>query len=388
MKNIVCPSCGSEKVTLLENEKAVCLACDSVFNIHNYSKEFEKTTSHIDEKTVEIIQKIESIQSRSNSEKEEFERLLEKAQSYIKLGDKSKAIECAKRATEVIPEKAEGYIELYRIWTNDYSLTNCYETFLNTKESEYGNDAADAVKKALRCSDCDSDFINEVVDFQKRCVQYALSNIEAGSQKANTYINEESSKSKESVKSITDTVEEKKKKLRKNNQITGLITALIAIMIFGVSRLLRLEGLSAGITAIVFWIYIIFLGIKTASGWGIVLGAILGGLPMMLLGSCADYFPNATGIIADIFCLFTVSFILVRKLNKKRNGKIEEIVSDSDVQIKELERKYGKSQKMYEERMKELEIEKNLYNRILIDVQKNDTGKTVLNKYMNKAYRI
>ncbi|MDE6742463.1 MAG: hypothetical protein K2J95_01130 [Lachnospiraceae bacterium] len=400
MKSIICPACGSVKVTLLENGKGICLACDTLFSMNDYSEEFEKTASHIDKKTDEIIQKIDNIQNRSHNEQEEYKRLLEKAQSYVELGDKSKAIECAKSATELIPEKAAGYIELYRIWTNEYSSTDNYKIFLNTEESEQADEVADAVKKALKCSDCDPDFSDKVVDFQKRCTEYALSKIEKDSTRTNKNIEDDIIKNKEGKKSSLDAKKEKIRELKKKNWITRIAVAVIALILFVVSIILgggepseSLMAFAVVFTAIFLWIYVGVLIWKKIRGFGGALVGFFGGIvamtPIAWINDHIEKFESAEVVaIMEIILLLLFSIIIIRKLNKKRKEEIKEIRVDSEEDIRNMELRYGRNKSMYEERLRGLEEERKLYNEILNDAQMDDSGKKLLTYYINKLYRI
>ena len=396
MKTIKCPSCGSEKITILENDKAVCLVCDSVFNVHNYSKEFEKATSHMDEKLGEmrddIRQDISQVMkvNRSDREIEEFERLLEKAQTYIKLGDKPRAIESAQKATEIIPEKAKGYIEIYRLLTNNYTLTNCYETFLNTKKNKYEKIWSDAVIKASKCSDCDENFISEVVDFQKRCANRALSDIETDSQQANTFINEEKCKKNETITSFKNEQENKEKKLKRANMKTALVMSLFAVVLFALSKILDLEILIMVVIIVSAPFAFAIFSWKMEKKLSVFFGGLTVGTFIMaiIVSVAANFIDSGNIAVVEVICLIGVVFMIVKKINKKRDGIIRAIKANIYDQIKVVENKYNNNQKLFEERMQKLGKEKDLYNRILTDMQADNNGLKIIEKCINANYRI
>ena len=97
MQEIVCASCGSKKITI-QDGKGICEACGRMFNIHNHSEEFEKTASAIEVNTKKIIKEFKENQSLKTQEVQNYDRLLEKAQTYFQLRDRKNAVDCATKA--------------------------------------------------------------------------------------------------------------------------------------------------------------------------------------------------------------------------------------------------------------------------------------------------
>lgn len=93
METIKCPNCGSEKVKELTKEKYMCQACDNIFLVHNLSKEFQQTDTHISEMHQDLKKAIDNIVIQSNSLGAEIAAEFENAFHLIKIKKYDVALE-------------------------------------------------------------------------------------------------------------------------------------------------------------------------------------------------------------------------------------------------------------------------------------------------------
>lgn len=93
MEAIKCPNCGSEKVKELTKEKYLCQACDNMFLVHNLSKEFQKTDSHISEMHEDLRNAIDNIVIQTSGLAAETAAEFENAFHLIKIKKYDVALE-------------------------------------------------------------------------------------------------------------------------------------------------------------------------------------------------------------------------------------------------------------------------------------------------------
>lgn len=392
MKNIVCPSCGSVKISVLENDKAVCLACDNVFTVHDYSKEFEKTSLKMDANKEELLGAIESIkesQSLANQDTERFGRLLKKAEAYINLRDKKKAIACATEAIELMPEKAIGYIVLYYAWTDICRDTGAYETMLNTKKSAEGSKITDTIKKALRCPDCPASFKAEVTEYLRKCADTAVNVMNLYYTKKETHFLMDVSLKEEKYKAASAETKSKLEGIKKDKKtmyikyIVGAIGLLILGLSLGISEIFTLLAIIGGV------IYVGYTGgkklikreVKHVKITLIIVALLIYAAPLVIT-SLVD----SLGEIMDVLCLGAGAFFLLKSSMKKINTRISELNKEIKNTLPPLEKQWETAKAQASKELKRINDEKELYNQILADANCNDNGKTLINNYLQSKY--
>lgn len=392
MKNIVCPSCGSVKISVLENDKAVCLACDNVFTIHDYSKEFEKTSLKMDKNKEELLGAIESIKeshSMANQDTERFDRLLEKAATYIKLRDKKKAIACATEATELMPEKAIGYIVLYHAWTDVYRETGAYEIMLNTKKSAEASKIADTIKKALKCPDCPTSFRAEVTEYLRKCADCAVNNVNLNYAQKEMRLKMDVSLKEGKYKAAFAETKSKLENIKKDKKnlyikyIAGAIGLLILGLSLGISEIFTLLAIIGGI------IYVGYMGgkklikreVDDVKKTLIIMALLIFVAPLVIIGLA-----DSLGEIMDILCLGAGAFLLLKSGKKKINIRASELNEELETALPPLEKQWENAKAIAAKEMKLLNDEKGLYTQILADAELNDKGLTLINNYLQSKY--
>jgi len=392
MQNIVCPSCGSEKITPLKNGKAVCEACDSVFNIHDYSKEFEKTSSHIDAKSKEIIENIEELkkgQSLANQDIQRYEKLLEDTQEYFNLRDRQKALDSATEAIKIFPGKARGYVILYRVWTDAYRETTSYDVMLNTKESVQASKILDVAKKALRCSDCPNSFKEEITSFMKECAVCAVTNLEAESVDKEKHFSEEAKKKETEYQNTLSEMQSQKEKLKEVKKRTYIkyCTLAVAVLILGLA--LDITEWFTIIAAISCLGYVVYVGSNKIINHEtddnkkavFIMILLVIALPGILLK-----FASTLGTIVDLLCLVGGLFILIIHAKKQTDLEESELNEKMENTLPELEKQWEESKAIASKEMKRLREETALYKQILTDAERDDKGVSLINNYLNSRY--
>lgn len=177
MEAIKCPNCGSEKCKELTEEKWACLACDNIFLIHNLSKEFRQTDSHITDVHRDISQKLEEIKSlagNGSSEESQLKELLYDAEAELSDGDFLEAYQLFKKYSVMKPDSYVGYEGMFRSLTDNYEddIRELYgygdgDTINEILRPIY--DGFDVLKKALQCEDCPKeDILNKTLAYYKR----------------------------------------------------------------------------------------------------------------------------------------------------------------------------------------------------------------------------
>mgnify|MGYP000056544773 CR=1 FL=1 len=177
MEAIKCPNCGSEKVKEITEEKYVCLACDNVFLVHNLSKEFRATDSHISEVHQDIREKLDSIKeiaSSSNSDENEMKEMLYDAEKALKDQEYLYAYEIFEKYAAMKPESAIGYEGMFRSLTANYTISRLIPLEENQDSVSDRIKAEmtmgfDLLRKAFACEDCNKEeLVSKVLNYYKQ----------------------------------------------------------------------------------------------------------------------------------------------------------------------------------------------------------------------------
>ena len=182
MEAIKCPNCGSEKVKEITEEKYVCLACDNVFLVHNLSKEFRATDSHISEVHQDIREKLDSIKeiaSSSNSDENEMKEMLYEAEKALKDQEYLYAYEIFEKYAAMKPESAIGYEGMFRSLTANYTISRLIPLEENQDSVSDRIKAEmtmgfDLLRKAFACEDCNKEeLVSKVLNYYKQGTESA-----------------------------------------------------------------------------------------------------------------------------------------------------------------------------------------------------------------------
>ena len=384
MKTIQCPSCGSVKVTILENEKAVCLACDSVFQVHDYSKEFKQTSQKIDDSKNEILKELKSIRNDiptpareqelllEKAEKE-YERLLEKAENYYKIGEEKKALEYAEDAADLFPSRAYPYIRMYEFVSLEYTWTNGYSTMLNEYEEDDdderlggGEHVASIIYRALKCDDCPTEFAPKVIAYQKECAQQAIIDICSEQQTEYTQISVKAEQTNSSIEAVKDALGVSEQKFLKYAYSIGItILALLASIIC----VLIERGSSVPIISfIVFLVYQLTMGVLYGM---LFIRSVIGVFPMAI----CSIFSIENCSFMNILSLVTFGLIAIHCVYRVWTSKNDTIW------------KMQEDEKIYLEKVHQLEERKEFYVRASNILQGSDYQDILVEQYYYNDYR-
>lgn len=186
MEAIRCDQCGSSQVQALTEEKYFCSACENVFLVHNLSKEFQQTDTHISDVHQDLKNEIRNIVKNNGSDEE---ALLAAAEQHLKMGNWDSAAGMYEKVTENFPSHAAGWYGRYRALTGDfnamqrYALFACNGIYIDEEDREladgdnfFGNGF---IGRALSCADADkAEITKNVAAFIRKCAEYGKQDIE------------------------------------------------------------------------------------------------------------------------------------------------------------------------------------------------------------------
>jgi len=110
------------------------------FVVHNLSKEFRKTDSHISNVHEDLSRKIDKLQSiqleASRYVSSPYAEQLIEAEDLLRSGKYMKAYDMFERYSRLEPNSAAGYVGMYRAITKDYTCNLLSEMYTPEKFKE------------------------------------------------------------------------------------------------------------------------------------------------------------------------------------------------------------------------------------------------------------